>query len=400
MRLDATKSKEKDLFVSSDPTPCFTFPVHIKTLDYEFSSNALLDTRASVCFMDKDFVLKHSLELIGKAHPAPVEVIDGRPLASGNMMEETQPLEVMLGDQVSHVVFNIIQCPANPVVLGLPWFELHNPDIDLSLRRISPKSKTKKKKYIQPLIHGARTFVRATKKNVAFTIYAIPMGTSIETGVQEIPMQYHDFKDVFKKKNANILPDHRPYDCAIELQDGAQPLFGSIYNLTQTELAALREYIDENLSKNFIQHSKSLAGIPILFVKKKDGSLRTCVDYRGLNKVTKKNYYPLPLISGLLEQLGSAKIFTKIDLRGAYNLVRVKEGDEWKTTFRTRYGHFEYLVMPLELTNAPAFFQHMMNDIFWDYLDHFVVIYLDDILIYSKNEEEHKHHVRVVLEKL
>jgi hypothetical protein len=139
MRLDATKSKEKGLFVSSDPTPCFTFPVHIKTLGCEFSGDALLDTRASACFMDKDFALKYSLELIGKAHPAPVEVIDGRPLTSGNMMEETQPLEVMLGDQVSHVVFNIIQCPANPVVLGLPWFELHNLDVDWSLRSISSK---------------------------------------------------------------------------------------------------------------------------------------------------------------------------------------------------------------------------------------------------------------------
>jgi hypothetical protein len=122
------------------------------------------------------------------------------------------------------------------------------------------------------------------------------------------------------------LPEHHPYNCTIELQDGAQPPFGPIYNLSQPGLTKLREYIDENLSKNFIRHSKSPAGVPILFVKKKDESLRMYVNYRGLNKVTKKNYYPLPLISGLLEQLGSAKIFTKIDLRGAYNLVRVKEG--------------------------------------------------------------------------
>jgi hypothetical protein len=104
-------------------------------------------------------------------------------------------------------------------------------------------------------------------------------------------MQYLDFKDVFEKKNADILPEHRPYDCVIELQDGAQPPFGPIYNLSQTELAALREYIDKNLSKNFIRHSKSPTGAPILFIKKKDGSLRMCVDYRGLNKETKKNRY-------------------------------------------------------------------------------------------------------------
>jgi hypothetical protein len=364
MRLDATKSKEKGLFVSSDPIPCFTFHVHIKILDCEFSSESLLDTGAFVYFMDKDFALKHSLELIGKAHPATVEVINGRPLTSGNMMEEIQPLEVMLGDQVSHVVFNIIQCPTNPVVLGLPWFELHNPDINWSLWRISPKSKKKKKKYIQPLLLGAKTFVRAAKKNVAFAIYATPMGTSTKICVQEIPMQYHDFKDVFEKKNADILLEHCPYEYAIELQDGAQPPFRPIYNLLQTELVALRKYIDKNLSKNFIRHLKSPVEAPILFVKKKDESLRMCVDYSKFNKVTKKNHYSLPLISGLLEQLGSTKIFTKIDLRGAYNLVQVKKGDEWKTTFRTRYGHFEYSVMPFGLTNAPVVFQHIINDIF------------------------------------
>jgi hypothetical protein len=213
-------------------------------------------------------------------------------------------------------------------------------------------------------------------------------------------MQYHNFKDVFEKKNANILLEHRPYDCAIELQDGTQPPFGRIYNLSQTELATLHEYIDENLSKNFIWHAKSLIGAPTLFVKKKDGSLHLYVDYCGLNKVTKKSSYPLPLILLLLEQFGSAKIFTKTDLRGAYNLVRVKERDEWMTTFCTRYGHFKYPLMPFGLTNALAVFQHIMNDMFWEYLDHFVVIYLDDIFIYSKNEEEHEHHVRLVVEKL
>jgi hypothetical protein len=133
MKLDATKCKEKGLFVSSDPMPHFTFHVHIKTLNCEFSNKALLDTGTSTCFMDKDFALKHSLELIGKAHHAPVEVIDSWPLASGNVMEETQPLEVMLGNQISYVVFNIIRCPTNPVVLGLLWFELHNPNVDWNL---------------------------------------------------------------------------------------------------------------------------------------------------------------------------------------------------------------------------------------------------------------------------
>ena len=135
-------------------------------------------------------------------------------------------------------------------------------------------------------------------------------------------------------------------------------------------------------------------------MKKKDGSLQMCMDYRGLNKITVKNQYPLPLISGLFDQLSQAKIYTKIDLRGAYNLVRIKAGDKWKTAFRTRYGHFEYNVMPFGLINMSAIFQHLMNDIFREFFDHFVVVYLDDILVFSKNEKDHKNHIRLVLEKL
>lgn len=215
-----------------------------------------------------------------------------------------------------------------------------------------------------------------------------------------LPESYKKYADVFDKKSADMLPEHRPYDCSIDLEPNAKTPFGPIYSLSREELEALREYIDENLAKGFIRHSKSPAASPVLFVKKKDGSLRLCVDYRALNKVTVKNRYPIPLISELLDRLGEAKIFTKIDLRGAYNLVRIKPGDEWKTAFRTRYGHFEYLVMPFGLTNAPAVFQHMMNDIFREYLDRFVVVYLDDILVYSANAEEHQRHVRLVLEKL
>ena len=151
------------------------------------------------------------------------------------------------------------------------------------------------------------------------------------------------------------------------------------------------------MANGFIRHSKSPTGAPIFFVKKKDGSLRLVVDYRGLNKVTIRNRYRLPLISSLLEQINGARLVTKIDLRGAYNLVRIRPGDEWKTAFRTRYGHFDYMVMPFGLTNAPAVFQHMANDIFRDLLDVCLIIYLDDLLVYSKTQEEHDSHVLLVL---
>jgi hypothetical protein len=165
-------------------------------------------------------------------------------------------------------------------------------------------------------------------------------------------------------------------------------------------LEVVREYIEENLANGFIQHSRSPTGAPIFFVKKKDGSLHLVVDYRGLNKVTIQNRYALPLISSLLERLSEAKFFTKLDLRGAYNLVRVRPRDEWKTAFHIRYGHFEYTVMPFGLTNAPTVFEHMANDIFRDFLDIFLIVYLDDILIYSKTQEDHHIHVRQALQRL
>ena len=164
------------------------------------------------------------------------------------------------------------------------------------------------------------------------------------------PSKYQDFSDVFDKVKAKTLLEHRPYDCPIDLQLEKEPPWGLIYNLSPLELKALREYIEENLASGFIQHSRSPCGAPIFFVKKKDGSLHLVVDYRGLNKVTVRNRYALPLIPSLLERLNRAKYFTKLDLRGANNLVRIRPGDEWKTAFRTRYGHFEYTVMPFGLT--------------------------------------------------
>ena len=170
--------------------------------------------------------------------------------------------------------------------------------------------------------------------------------------------------------------------------------------MSRAELEALKKYLEENLNKNFIRHSSSPAGVPVLFVKKADGSLQLCVDYRCLNEITVKNRYPLPLIQETLAGLSKAKWFTKLDLRGAYNLVRIAEGEEGKTAFRTRYGHFEYNVMPFGRTNAPASFQRFINDTLRDFLDVFCTAYMDDILIYPDSLAEHKVHVRQVLEKL
>ena len=163
--------------------------------------------------------------------------------------------------------------------------------------------------------------------------------------------------------------------------------------MSASELQEIRTWIEDNLSKGFIRASSSSCASPILFVKKKDGSLRLCVDYRALNDITTKDRYPLPRIEETLNQIRGARYFTRLDLRSAYNLIRIKEGDEWKTAFRTRYGLYEFLVMPFGLTNAPATCQWFVNDTLREFLDVFCVCYLDDILIYSENLEDHHQQV-------
>ena len=162
----------------------------------------------------------------------------------------------------------------------------------------------------------------------------------------------------------------------------------------------MEDYIRDSVAAGIIRPSSSPAGAGFFFVGKKDGSLRPCIDYRGLNDITVKNRYPLPLLTSAFELLQGATIFTKLDLRNAYHLVRIGEGDEWKTAFNTPTGHYEYLVMPFGLTNAPAVFQALVNDVLRDMLNKFVFVYLDDILIFSKTLSEHTHHVQQVLRRL
>lgn len=160
------------------------------------------------------------------------------------------------------------------------------------------------------------------------------------------------------------------------------------------------EYVEETLQQQFIRTSTSPAASSFFFVGKKDGGLRPCIDYRHLNSQTVKYSYPLPLVPAALEQVRGARVFSKLDLRSAYNLIRIRHGDEWKTAFVTPSGHYEYLVMPFGLSNAPAVFQGYMNEVFREYLNRFVIVYIDDILIYSSSIAEHHRHVIQVLEKL
>jgi hypothetical protein len=183
----------------------------------------------------------------------------------------------------------------------------------------------------------------------------------------------------------------------IELVPGTTPIFKRPYRMAANQLAELKEQLQELLDKRYIQPSASPWGAPVIFIPKKDGTQRMYVDYHSINEVTIKNKYPLPRIDDLVDQLKGACVFSKIDLRSGYHQLKIRDTDIPKTAFITPYGLYEYTVMSFGLTNAPAYFMYLMNKVFMEYLDKFVVVFIDDILIFSKNEEEHDEHLHLVL---
>ncbi|KAJ1035140.1 hypothetical protein NDA18_000737 [Ustilago nuda] len=205
-----------------------------------------------------------------------------------------------------------------------------------------------------------------------------------KVSAEDIPKPYQHLRDVFDEVEADKLPHHTEHDLHLELMEDSRPPQGPLYLKGPKEMAELRKYLDENLVKGFIHPSKSPARSLVLFVPKKDGGLRLCMDYRGLNEITLKNRVLLPLIEEQLFLLRKAKIYTKLDLRAAYNLICITKGDEWKTAFSTQLGLYEHLVMPFSLANAPAHFQSFINHIFRDIIGVFVVMYLDDFLIFKR----------------
>lgn len=418
----------------------------------------MIDSGATISFIHQNLAQQHDLLLVQR--PLPIALANGSIHTSRHA---TQAVMQTSPDHFEVQTFQLITLGNYSLILGMDWLRKHNPSIDWEKKTItlpcSPKHSfstlsplalstlptplppfqchpdtssppppfkptTTKISYppvktLQPprnptlldiSIVSNTTFCQLLKQKESIgymmdvsqveELSSATISNSAEEPEVQLPEKYAEYAQVFSKTNADKLPPHRPYDHTIPIMEGATVPFGPVYNLSQTELKALHEYIKENLDKGFIRRSESPAGAPILFVKKKDGSLRLCVDYRGLNKVTTPNRCPLPLISETFDQLGKAKYFTKLDMRGAYNLLRIAEGEEWKTAFRCRYGLFEYLVMPFGLCNAPATFQAFANDVLREYLDDFVVLYLDDVLIYSDNLEDHTAHVQKILQKL
>ncbi|GJZ88332.1 putative reverse transcriptase domain-containing protein [Tanacetum coccineum] len=231
-----------------------------------------------------------------------------------------------------------------------------------------------------------------------FMIQVMEKKKSDENRLEDI-LVVREFPEVFLE-NLPGLPPVRQVEFQINLIPGAAPVARAPYRLAPSEMQELSNQLQELADRGFIRPSTSPWGAPVLFVKKKDGSFRMCIDYRELNKLTVKNRYPLPRIDDLFDQLQGSSVYSKIDLRSGYHQLRVRDEDIPKTAFRTRYGHYEFQVMPFGLTNAPAVFMDLMNRVCKPYLDKFMIVFIDDILIYSCNEKEHANHLRIILELL
>ncbi|KAH0608011.1 uncharacterized protein H6S33_002063 [Morchella sextelata] len=360
----------------------------------------LLDTGATGPVLSAVFVDSFEVPKVKRDVPAWVFGFTGE-VMKGTGHAFTQPLIIMSRGHQTQLSFEIAPLPLGiDAILPNWWLKEHKPVIGAN-REVSYDGENCKSRCFTDKEPQIEMDEGVLDDPEAQFIGSICLLEDESVNLHEtLPFWLHGFLKVFLPSEADKLPPHRSYDHAIDLEPGKQPPWGPVYSLSEAELKVLREYLDKMLRLGKIRPSKSPAGAPILFVKKKDGSLRLCVDYRGLNRVSIKNRYPLPLMDELRDRVAGAVIFSKIDLKEGYNLIRIKDGDEWKTAFRTRYGHFEYLVMPFGLANAPATFQNMMNDALREFLDQGVVVYLDDILIYSKSREEHRELVGKVLSRL
>ncbi|KAK3524810.1 hypothetical protein QTP86_007606 [Hemibagrus guttatus] len=346
-------------------------------------SRALIDSGAAVNLVDRGLVEELGIPIFPCVPALRITAIDSQPIGEGYLKHQTELLDFQVGlFHYERLAFYVTSSPANPVILGFPWLRRHGPHISWRSGELVRWSITCQRGCLRdPVARPCRTS---------------QVQRPLEAAGGHLPSQYMDFHMVFSEERAARLPHHQVWDCAIDLLPNASPPKGQIYPLSLPESKAMEEYIESSLAAGHIRPSTSPAAAGFFFVGKKDGGLRPCIDYRGLNAVTIRYPYPLPLVPAALEQLRGARVFTKLDLRSAYNLVRIQEGDEWKTAFHTTHGHYEYCVMPFGLTNAPAVFQALINEVFRDLLGRSVIAYIDDILVYSASMEEHVIQVREV----
>ena len=350
-----------------------------------------------------------------------VRVADGR----SNVSTAFVTRKLHIGKYKQTVRFTVADLPDHEIILGVPWWKEHQPHLDFKKmvttflhkgHTYSVAGKTQEDaqtSFTRLQQVTAKQFARGLKDYEETYLLILRSAADLEQYIgkqlqdsdlpEDIPARVKELilkhPNVFPKKPPAGLPRHK-YRHHIDLVPGAQPQHRPLFRMSEMELTELRDQLRDMLEKEHIQPSCSPWAAPVLFARKKDGGLRLCVDYRALNKMTVRNRYPLPRIEDLLDRLSKAKYLTKLDLAAGFWQIPVDPADIPKTAFTTRYGQFEFKVMPMGLCNAPSTFQSAMNDILRDFLDDFVLVYMDDILIYSNSEEEHLRHLQQVFKKL
>jgi hypothetical protein len=268
------------------------------------------------------------------------------------------------------------------VILGMSWMKSHKAVLDISARLV----------HLNSPVYGKATLHLTAISHIKASLHHV-----VERRLEDIHV-VHEFPDVFPD-DLSGMPPERAIEFKIELQPGTTPVSKAPYKMSREELVELKIQLKDLLDKGFIHPNSLPWGCPAFFISKKDKGLHLCVDYRLLNAVTVKNKYPLPRINILFDQLAGDQVFSKIDRRSGYQ-IKIRDEDIPKAAFSMRYGPYEYLGMSFGLTNAPAHFMYLMNSVFMPQLDKFVVVFIDDILVYSKSTEEHEEHLRVVLQRL
>jgi len=325
---------------------------------------------------------------------------------AGPGLHYTTTVDMYIGDHMNKMRFEVADMPVGKVngYLPMSWLKDHNPDINWEKGSLKWGSEYCKAHYLRK----ERGLEFITEEELLAqdpdNIFLMGMALYTDEASEDIKIkilpQYRDYADIFSQEKTNALREQSKYDHRIDLIPEAKLPDGPIYLLSKKEVDALWDYIREMEDHGRIRKSSSPIGAPILFGPKPDGTLRLCVDYRGLKKIALKNKYPLPLMSEHRSRLGKATIFTKLDLKNGNYLIRMVEGEEWKTAFKSRHGLYEYTVIPFGLCNAPSTFQSMINDLFCDMLDVGVIAYMYDILNYTETVEKHVALVRRVMERL
>ncbi|CAA0840140.1 Unknown protein, partial [Striga hermonthica] len=361
---------------------------------------ALFDTGATHSFISRRCLEAIGVHSLTTVDPLEVSLASGRKIVTEARATD---LSLSIGGHILTSDAYVIEMRDFDLILGMDWLTRFHADIrchDREITRYLPGddqityfgSRTRTLPHIISMATAKRILRRGDFQGYLVSLIGDePKARS----PHDIPI-VREFVDVFPDQLLGG-PPNRQVEFSIDLIPGAGPISKASYRMAPKELQEVKTQIQELLNLSFIRPSVSPWGAPVLFVKKKDGSMRMCIDYWDLNRLTIKNKYPLPRIDDLFDQLRGACVFSKIDLRSGYHQLKIKESDIPKTAFRTRYDHFEFVVMPFGLSNTPVVFMDLMNRVFHPFLDQFVIVFIDDILIYSKSQKEHEEHLRAVL---